>query len=70
MMDNPVELTKAVESKRTNTYMYICMCAKLFQLCPTLRDVMDHSAPGSSAHKILQAKIQECVVMSSFKGSF
>ena len=29
-MDNPVELTKAVESKRTNTYMYICMCAKLF----------------------------------------
>ena len=35
------------------------MCAKLIQLHPTLCDVMGHSIPGSSVHKILQAKIQE-----------
>ena len=29
------------------------------QLCPTLRDPMDCSLPGSSAHGILQARVME-----------
>ena len=29
------------------------------QLCPTLRDPMDCSLPGSSAHGILQARVLE-----------
>ena len=30
-----------------------CVCAKSFQLCPTLCDCMDHSLPASSVHWIL-----------------
>ena len=33
-----------------------CMCAKLLQSCPTLCDSVDCSQPGSSVHRILQAK--------------
>ena len=45
------------------------MCAKSLQLCPTLYNLTDHSPPGSSIHGILQARILECVVISSSKGS-
>ena len=43
----------------------VCMCAaavaaaKLLQLCPTLRDSMDCSLPGSSIHGIFQARVLE-----------
>ena len=40
------------------------MCAKLLQLCPTLRDIMDCSPPGSTVHGILQARILEWVAVS------
>ena len=33
--------------------------------CPTLCDPMDCSLPGSSVHRILQARILECVVIPS-----
>ena len=33
--------------------------AKLLQLCPTLRDPMDCSLPGSSIHGIFQARVLE-----------
>ena len=33
--------------------------AKSLQLCPTLRDPMDCSLPGSSAHEIFQARVLE-----------
>ena len=32
------------------------MHAKLLHLCPTLCDPMDSSPPGSSVHRILQAR--------------
>ena len=36
-------------------FLNLCvMRAKLLQLCPTLRDPMDQSPPGSSVHGILQ----------------
>ena len=44
-------------------------CAKSLQLCPTLCDLMDYSPPGSSVHRILQARILEWVVMPSSRGS-
>ena len=46
-----------------------CMHAKLLQWCPTLRDPMDHSLPGSSAHGILQVRKLEWFVMPSSRGS-
>ena len=33
--------------------------AKLLQSCPTLRDPMDRSPPGSSVHVIFQARVLE-----------
>ena len=44
-------------------YMYALTRAKLLQLCPTLCDPKDCSPPGSSVHGILQARIQEWVVI-------
>jgi len=38
--------------------------AKLLQSCPTLCDPMDSSPPGSSVHRILQARILEWVAIS------
>ena len=35
------------------------------QLCPTLRDPMDCSLPGSSVHGILQARVLEWVAIAS-----
>ena len=35
----------------------------------TLCDPMDHSLPGSSVHEISQARILECVTISSSRAS-
>ena len=45
------------------------MCAKSLQSCPTLCNPMDHSLPGSSVHRILQAQIVEWVAMASSRVS-
>ena len=39
------------------------------QSCPTLRNPMDYSPPGSFVHGILQARILEWVAMLSSRGS-
>ena len=44
--------------------MYACMHAKLLQSCLTLCDPMDSSPPGSSVHRILQARTLEWVAIS------
>ena len=43
--------------------------AKSLQLCPTLCDPMDCNLPGSSVHRILQAKILERVAIAPSRGS-
>ena len=53
---------------RKNT-SHLLLCAKSLQLCVTLWDPMDCSPPGSSAHKILQARILEWVAISFSRGS-
>ena len=40
------------------------MKVKVAQSCPTLRDTMDCSPPGSSIHGIFQARILESVAIS------
>ena len=39
----------------------LCVCAKLIKSCPTLCDPMNCSLPGSSVHRILQARVMEWV---------
>ena len=46
------------------------MHAKSLQSCPTLWDPMDCSLPGSSVHRILQARKLQWVAMLSSRGSF
>ena len=46
-----------------------CVCAKLLQSCLTLYNSMDYSPPGSSVHRILQARILEWVAMRSSRAS-
>ena len=41
----------------------MCMCANSLQMCPTL------CLPGSSLHRILQARVLEWVAMPSSRGS-
>ena len=48
--------------------MFIKLSAKSLQSCPTLCDPMDCSSPGSSVHRILQARILEWVATSSSRG--
>ena len=46
-----------------------CLSAKLLQLYPTLCNPADCSLPDSSLPEILQARILECVAISSSRGS-
>ena len=41
----------------------------IYQSCPTLCDPVDCSPPGSSVHRILQARILEWVAISFSRGS-
>ena len=47
----------------------ICLLAKSLQSCPTLRDPMDCSPPGSSIHGILQARVLGWVAIA-FSGEY
>ena len=44
-------------------------CVLVVQLCPTLWDPMDCSPPGSSVHRLLQARILEWVAIPFRRGS-
>ena len=48
----------------------VCVSHSVTQSCPTLRDPMDCSLPGSSVHGILQARTLEWVAISFSRGSF
>ena len=48
----------------------VCVCVHACaQLCPTLRNPKDYSPPGSSVHRISQAKVLEWVAISFSRGS-
>ena len=46
-----------------------CACAKSIQSCPTLCYPMDRSPPGSSVHRILQARILHWIAISGSRAS-
>ena len=48
----------------------VCVCVRESQSCPTLRDSMDCSPPGSSVYAILQARILEWVSIPFSRGIF
>ena len=57
-------------------YKYICMCDSVVELCTkslqsclTLCDPLDCNPPGSSVHRILQARILELVAIPFSRGS-
>ena len=49
-------LVKNTDEFRTvvSFYVYVCVCTKLLQSCPTLCNPMDDSPSGPSVHEILQ----------------
>ena len=64
----PTRLPHPWDSPGKNTgvgchFLLQCMKVKreseVIQLCPTLRDPMDYSPPGSSIHGIFQARVLE-----------
>ena len=46
-----------------NIFAFVAAAAKSLQSCPTVRDLVDSSPPGSSVHRILLARILEWVAM-------
>ena len=56
------ESVSACPQRITHKLYYACICA---QSCLTLGDPMGCSPPGSSAHGIFQARIPECIAISS-----
>ena len=60
----------AIKKSKVWTYAKHCVrAAKLLQSCPTLFNPMHCCPPGSSVHRILQARVLEWVVMPSSRGS-
>ena len=53
-----------VESQEIKLHIHIC-CPKFLQSCLTLCNSMDYIPPGSSVHRIFQAKILEWIAMPS-----
>ena len=54
-----------MEKKVLSFFNIAAAAAKLLQLCPTLRDPMGCSLPGSSVHGIFQARVLEWVPLPS-----
>ena len=74
----PTRLRRPWDSPGSNTgvgchFLLQCMKVKsqneVAQSCPTLRDPMDHSLPGSSVHGIFQARVLEWGAIA-FSGVF
>ena len=55
------------EAPPPNSGILVPFC--LFVLSPTHCDPMDCSPPGSSVHRIFQARILECIAISFSRGS-
>ena len=57
--------------KVETTCVCVCVCVHAHvcaQFCPTLRNPMDCSSPGSFLHAIFQARILEWVAISYSRG--
>ena len=70
-VQNVLVCGNTVESREGKPRARIQVLKKMLvlQSCPTLWDLMDCSPPGSSVHRILQARILEWVAISFSRGS-
>ena len=60
--ETPIEVNCVIEYIH---FQYItAAAAKSLQSCPTRRDPMDYSPPGSSVHGIFQARVLEWVAIA------
>ena len=57
------------ETRKSKDNLEMKVKVLVTQLCPTLRDPMHCSLPGSSVHGILQARILEWVAIPFSRGS-
>ena len=64
-----IELVFQPRSKLAIVFLWTPMCMLSLLSCLTLCDLMDCSSPGSSVHRVLQARILEWVAMPSSRGS-
>ena len=70
MPADPVQRVHGFRAWATCSFIGMCMLACLVaKSCPNLCELMDCCPPGSSVHGILQARILECVAISSSTGS-
>ena len=67
--DGNESLSSVVDSSLWKVTWNTAAAAKSFQSCPTLCDLMDCHPQGSSAHRILQARILEWVAVPSSRRS-
>ena len=63
--DTPKQLNSSSSGLVTEVALLAATAAKSLQSCPTLCDPMDSSPPGSSVHRILQARTLEWVAFPS-----
>ena len=78
LRQQPTRLPRPWDSPGKNTavgchFLFQCMKGKseseVTQSCPTVRDPMDCSIPGSSVHGIFQARVLEWGAKTFLKGS-
>ena len=62
-------MTTIVSSVYVCAHARTCACVHSLQLYPTLCNPMDCTLPGSSVHRVLQARILEWVAIPSSRGS-
>ena len=58
-------VTESDTTEQLNWTNIVLSKVKVAHSCPTLRDPMDYSSPGSSAHGIFQARMLEWVAIPS-----
>ena len=60
---------RAWDEKGRNVFKETNVLSEVTQSCPTLCNPMDCSPPGSSVHRIFQARVLEWVAISFSRGS-
>ena len=68
LCDSKYDKAKYLNEINSGNAGIVCVCL-VTQSCLTLCDPTDSCPPGSSVHGVLQARILECVVMPSSRGS-
>ena len=65
----PIQVLESPASLKVSWIKCCCCCCSVTKLCLTFCDPMNYSLPGSSVHRISQARILEWVAMPSSSGS-